>query len=97
MTVALITALLIIGGVESNPGPTENVEMTLSGLDAKLNKITEILGKHADDTKTKLEVMDGKWTGIHKAIEEMKVDVTNLKEKCTNKAGLKRITGTTTF
>ena len=44
VTVALITTLLIIGGVESNPGPTENVEMTLSGLDSKLNKITEILG-----------------------------------------------------
>ena len=68
VTVALITALLIIGGVESNPGPTVNVEMSLSGLDAKLNKITEILGKHAEDTKTKLEVMDAKWTVIHKEI-----------------------------
>ena len=78
---ALITTLSIIGGVESNPGPTENVEMTLSGLDSKLNKISEILGKHANDTKTRLEVLDAKWTGIHKEIENMKVDVTNLKEK----------------
>ena len=59
-------------------------------------KEKEILGKHAEDTKAKLEVMDVKWTGIHKEIEKMKVDVTNLKQKCTNKVGLKRITGTTT-
>ena len=81
MTVALITTLLIIGEVESNPGPTENVEMTLSDLDTKLNKITEILGKHANDTKTKLEVMDAKWSEIHKEIEDMKVHVSNLKER----------------
>ena len=88
VAVALTAAILIIGGVESNPGPIENVEMTLSDLDTKLNKITEILGKHANDTKMKLEVMDAKWTGIHKEIEEMKVDVTNLKKKkFTNKAG----------
>ena len=81
VTVALITTLLIIAGVESNPGPTENVEKTMAGLDSKLNKITEILGKHAEETKMKLEVMDAKWSGIHKEIEEMKMDITKLKEK----------------
>ena len=37
---------LIIGGVVVNPGPTE-----LAKLEEKLNKITEMLGKHADDTR----------------------------------------------
>ena len=41
----------------------------------------EILGKHANDTKTKLELMDAKWSYIYKEIEDMKVDILNLKEQ----------------
>ena len=81
VVVTLIAALLIIGGVESNPGPTDNVKLLRTDLDAKLNKITEILGKHANDTKMKLKVMDAKCSGILKELEDINVDVSNLKEK----------------
>ena len=32
VAVTLIAALLIIGGVESNPGPTDNMEILLTDL-----------------------------------------------------------------
>ena len=41
VAVSIIPILLIIGGIEINPGPA-NTEMTLPDLDAKLNKITDI-------------------------------------------------------
>ena len=78
---AVIVALLIISGIESNPGPTENGKMTLADLDAKLDKITEIFGEPAIKLKKKPEVMEDKRSGIYKEIEDMKAAMLNLKEK----------------
>ena len=59
LAAAVILTLLIIGGVEVNPGPTE-----LAKLEEKLNKIKEMLGKHADDASERLENFDLKWIGL---------------------------------
>ena len=50
----IIAVLLVMGGIERNPGPVKTVE----DLDVKLNKITEILSNHANETKKLLEDFD---------------------------------------
>ena len=50
----IIAVLLVMGGIERNPGPVKTIE----DLDVKLNKITEILSNHANETKKRLEDFD---------------------------------------
>ena len=68
--------VLVLGGVELNPGPAKSIE----DLHTKLNKITEILSIHAKETKTQLEDFDTKWTVLKKEVETMKQDIHKLKE-----------------
>ena len=59
---AIIAVLLVMGGVERNPGPVKKIE----DLDVKLNEIAEMLSNHANETKKKLEDFDIKWSGLKK-------------------------------
>ena len=59
-----IAVLLVIGGIESNPGPVK----TIDDLDVKLNRITEILSNHDDETKKRLEDFDSKWASLKKRL-----------------------------
>ena len=90
MAVPIIAVLLIIGGVELNPGPTHNAKVTLQDLHGKLNEITEILGTHTNETKKKLEDIDLKWSGLKTEVEHIKSDITNLKESLNEHRWLDR-------
>ena len=85
-TVAAVKGLLtliVIGGMEINPGPMNNAKSTKLG--EKLNRITEILGKHTNDTNERLENFVLKWNGLKQEVDTMKKEILNLKEQANER------------
>ena len=92
---AVIVMMLIVSGVEINPGPIVNEKKMLEDLDAKLDKITKMFGEPVTEMEKKPEVMEEKrsdiykeiedmnvkWQSIYKELEDMKAAMLNLKEK----------------
>ena len=76
LAATIIAVLLVMVGVERNPGPAKTIE----DLDIKVNRIMEILSSHASETKTRLDDFNTKWTGLKKEVETMKQNIHKLKE-----------------
>ena len=71
----ILAGLLIIGGIEANPGPT------MTDLEEKMNKIVDMLANHSLEINKKVDNLNKDWTGITKDVITIKKDMVKVKEQ----------------
>lgn len=74
-TILILAVLLIIGGVEINPGPT------MAEMDEKLNKITDMLANHSLEINKKFENFTKEWKDMKLEVDSIKNELENVKEQ----------------
>ena len=82
--ILVLAALLIIGGIEANPGPD------LATLEEKINLLTSIVQNHSVEINKKIDNLNTEWKGTAKEVTTMRKEMEDIKERMQNTITMER-------